>query len=121
VIPHLSPSDRRAVRNFWNDFARRHGFADYEAMSDSNMTPVEVIRWRIESSPRDLADLFTSADLYGMPQVGAALLSVVQRDDQHACDLLREVLGPLIDAEVDKRAKAEGVGDYFDVDGVLAA
>ena len=121
MIPHLSPSDRRAVRNFWNDFARRHGFADYEAMSDSGMTPVEVIRSRIESSPRELLNLFADNDWFMDDRVARAMKAAVDRDDLHACDLLREVLGPLIDAEVDKRAKAEGVGDYFDVDGVLAA
>ena len=118
---HLTPSERRRVSRWWDDFAERHGYTDYESMQASCMTPEEVIRAKVESSPRTLADLFTSADLYGMPQVGAALVSIVQRDDLHACDLLREVLAPLIAAEVDKRCKAEGVGAYYDVEGVLAA
>ncbi len=118
---HLSHSERRRVKRFGDAFARKHGYDDAESMAESGMSPEEVIRESIERSPRKLADLFTSADLYGDRRVGELLQSAIEREDLHACDILRDVLKPLIDAEVDARAKAEGVGDYYDVDGVLAA
>ena len=115
----FTPSEKRRIREFADQFARRHGYTDAEGMAGKD--PAEVLRDEIENSPNVLADLFTSADLYADPRLGQALVSIVTRDSLHACDLLREILLPLIEAEVDKRAKAEGVGDYYDVDGVLAA
>jgi hypothetical protein len=114
----FTPSEKRRIREFADQFARRHGYTDAEGMAGKD--PEEVLRDEIENSPRVLADLFTSADLYGDPRLGQALLSVVNRDSQHACDVLREILMPLIKAEVDKRAQAEGVGDYFDPVALVA-
>jgi hypothetical protein len=114
----FTPSEKRRIREFRDAFARRHGYRDPEDMDGKD--PVDVLRDEIENSPDVLADLFTSADLFGDPRLGQALLSVVNRDSLHACDLLRDILMPLIDAEVDKRAKAEGVGDYFDPMALVA-
>jgi hypothetical protein len=114
----FTPSEQRRIREFADQFARRHGYSDAEAMGGTD--PVDVLRDEIEGNPNVLADLFTSGDLYGDPRLGQALVSIVTRDSLHACDLLREVLQPLIEAEVDKRAKHEGVGPYFDLMAVAA-
>lgn len=114
----FTPSEQRRIREFADAFARRHGYSDAEAMGGTD--PMDVLREEIEGSPSVLADLFTSADLYGDPRLGQALVSIVTRDSLHACDLLREILLPLVEAEVDKRAMAEGVGPYFDPMAVAA-
>lgn len=120
MTARLSPAELRRVKRFGDAFARKHGYDDAESMAESGMSPEEVIRESIERNRFTLADLFTSADLYGDRRIGELLQSAIERDDLHACDLLRDVLKPLIDAEVDKRAKAEGVGDYFDLQAVAA-
>ena len=118
--PHLSHSERRRVGEFWDAFARDHGYTDYAAIP-AHLTPVDVIREEIESSSRALLNLFADNDWFMDDRVARVMKAAIDRDDLYACDILREILRPLIDAEVDKRAKAEGVGDYYDVDGVLAA
>lgn len=119
MTSHLSYSEQRRVNRFWDAFARAHGYADAESIP-SHMTPVDIIREEVEA-PIALLDLAWKNDWLCDERVGRALrAAVIELDYQHACDLLREVLKPLIDAEVDARAKAEGVGEYFDLMAVAA-
>lgn len=119
MTSHLSHSERRRVGAFWDAFARDHGYTDYASIP-AHLTPVDVIREEVEK-PTELVEVAWNGDWMADARVGLVFKAAIDRDDLHACDILREILRPLIDAEVDKRAKAEGVGDYYDVDGVLAA
>lgn len=116
-LGHLSPGELRRVEAFADSFARNHGYADAECMGVRE--PLDVLREEVET-PGALLDLACNADWMCDARIGRALKAAIDGDDLHACDLLRDVLNPLIDAEVDKRAKAEGVGKYFDLMAVAA-
>ena len=65
---------------------------------------------RIESSPGQLADLFSWQEIDNkMHRIGEAVKLAIERDDLPACDILREVFRPAIIAEVERRWKGRKV------------
>lgn len=115
-LSHLTPSERRRVEAFYADFAVRYG---YPNGLPAGMEPEDAIRGKV-TKPALLLNLICNTDGWLDRRLGEAFANAIERDDIHACDLLRDVLNPLIDAEVDRLAKHEGVGAYFDLMAVAA-
>ena len=82
---YLPNGERARCRRFMDEFARRHGYADATDIDPMDVLTREVMR------PHSLLELATEFDWFGDERIGCAIVAALDRDDLHACALIREV------------------------------